>query len=104
MSVEWLTKTMNMTNNPPISLDHIQNESINQINTLNTQQNSRLTAVETLNTQQDSRLTAVETTNSEQSTAITEIQSNIQAIGAQLPDGVVPLETIENSSIDSLLT
>lgn len=32
MSVEWLTKTMNMTNNPPISLDHIQNESINQIN------------------------------------------------------------------------
>ena len=90
MSVEWLTKTMNMTNNPPMSLDHIQNESINQINTLNAQQNSRLTAVET--------------TNSEQSTAINELQSNIQAIGAQLPDGVVPLETIDNASIDSLLT
>lgn len=90
MSVEWLTKTMNMTNNPPISLDHIQNETINQINTLNTQQ--------------DSRLTAVETTNTEQSSAINEIQANIQAIGAQLPDGVVPLETIDNSSIDALLT
>lgn len=90
MSVEWLVKTMNMTNNPPISLDHIQNEAINQINTLNVQQ--------------DSRLTAVETTNTEQSTAINELQSNIQAIGAQLPDGVVPLEPIDNSSIDSLLT
>ena len=90
MSVEWLIKTMNMTNNPPMSLDHIQNEAINQINTLNTQQDSRLTAVETINT--------------EQSTAITEMQTNIQAIGAQLPEGVVPLETIDNSSIDSLLT
>ena len=89
MSVEWLIKTMNMANNPPISLDNIQNEAINQINTLNTQQNTRLTAVET--------------TNTEQSTAINELQSNIQAIGAQLPDGVVPLETIDNSSIDSLL-
>ena len=83
MSVEWLTKSMNMTNNPPISLDNIQNETINQINTLNTQQ--------------DSRLTAVETTNSEQSTAITEIQSDIQAIEAYF-------ETIDNASIDSLLT
>lgn len=89
MSVEWLIKTMNMTNNPPMSLDHIQNEAINQINTLNTQQNTRLAAVEN--------------TNSEQSTAINELQSNIQAIGAQLPDGVIPLETIDNNSIDSLL-
>lgn len=89
MSVEWLINTMNMANNPPISLDQNQNEAINQINTLNTQQNTRLTAVET--------------TNSEQTTAINELLSNIQAIGAQLPDGVVPLETIDNDSIDSLL-
>lgn len=78
-----------MANNPPISLDQNQNEAINQINTLNSQQ--------------DTRLTAVETINMEQSTAINELQSNIQAIGAQLPDGVVPLITVDNNSIDSLL-